>query len=741
MERDLQDIKEEVRARTDIVEIISGYTQLKRSGKNWTGLCPFHADKNPSFSVSPSTQGYRCWSCGEKGDVFTFVQKKQNIDFMEALEELAKRAGVAFERKGHNPQVASEKEQMRELNRLAVEFYQDRLSVSDEARDYLAKRAILKPTQDQFEIGFAANEWEGLTFFLQRRRADLTLAAKMGLIKTREKERGGGYYDTYRHRVMFPIHDVQGDVIGFGGRAMSADEKAKYINSEQSALFDKSKTLYGLFFAKGKLSEERPPVFVEGYVDVITAHQAGFTQCVATLGTSMTEEHARILSRYSKRVLICYDADTAGISATLRGATVWESMGVEGAELRVARLPVGEDPDSLLKRGDTAAFQAALDNAVPRVDFQIEIALRRYDLQTDAGKEDALAEVIPILASIRSLTQRDRHAQRLAYLHPSSQYNLARAIEAILADAAMYAAQSDGARSPRDRGYPRTGEANGAPLNEQPPPPSYRPASRERWGQFDPGTRHIVRKGDGNGYGEGQGGYGRSSGGSDYGGKSGGGYGRGKDRYPPRPQSDPTPPPLQTPALSGAQKAERTLLRALLTPEIRSHLLAQLDPNLLLTPQGRGLFAYVARTPANEEGGIDTLPLLRHIEMEEEATDTEKDSDEKKGNSDTEGEPVMQASHTRSRSAKISDYLRELLEDSLSVMSNEPLNEAVVADCIQRLQKYRADRIKIDQAERLHRPDLTPEQQTAFIEQYHQTMRQIRGTPHAESDAPDERSL
>jgi len=733
MERDLNDIKEEVRARTDIVEIISGYTQLKRSGKNWTGLCPFHADKNPSFSVSPSTQGYRCWSCGEKGDVFTFVQKKQNIDFMEALEDLAKRAGVAFERKGHNPQIASEKEQMRELNRLAVEFFQDRLSRSDEARDYLANRAILKPTQDQFEIGFAANEWEGLTFFLQRRRADITLAAKMGLIKTREKERGGGYYDTYRNRVIFPIHDVQGDVIGFGGRTMSPDEKAKYINSEQSLLFDKSQTLYGLYFAKkGKMSEERPPVFVEGYMDVITAHQAGFTQCVATLGTSMTEEHARILARYSKRVLICYDADTAGISATLRAATVWESMGVEGADVRVARLPVGEDPDSLLKRGDMAAFQAALDNAVPRVDFQLEIALRRHDIKTDAGKEEALAEVIPILASIRSATQRDRYAQRYAQLHPSSQYNLSRAIEAILADIAMYAS------SARDRGYPRTTEANGATLQEQPPPPSYRPATRERWGQFDPGTRNIVRKGDGNGYGNGsgQGGYGRSSGG-DYGGKSGGGYGRSKDRYPPRPESDPTPPPLQPPALSGAHKAERTLLRALLAPETRANLLAQLDPKILLTPRGQGLFAYVARTPANPEGGIDPLPLLRRIEMDEEDEEAKKDSSEKKGNSESEDEPAWQESWTHRRSTKISEYLRDLLEDSRSVMSNEPLNDAVVADCIRRLQKYRADQVHRDLAELLNRPDLTPAQQTAFVEQYHQTMREMRGTPPTESEAPD----
>ncbi len=729
MERDLRDIKEEVRARTDIVEIISGYTLLKRSGKNWTGLCPFHADKKPSFSVSPSTQSYRCWSCGEKGDVFTFVQKKQNLDFVEALEDLAKRAGVAFERKGHNPQIASEREQMRELNRLATEFYQDRLSVSDEARAYLANRAILKVTQEQFQLGYAANEWEGLSFFLQRRRADMSLAAKIGLIKAREQERGGGWYDTYRHRLMFPIHDSQGDVVGFGGRAMSPDEKAKYINSEQSLVFDKSKTLYGLFFAKGKLSDEKPPVFVEGYVDVITAHQAGFPQCVASLGTSMTEEQARTLARYSRRVLICYDADSAGINATLRGATVWESLGIEGAEVRVARLPAGDDPDSILKRGDTAAFQAALDTAIPRVDYQIELTLKRHDLQTDAGKEDALAEVIPILASMRTLTQRDRHAQQLAYLHPSSKYNLTRAIEAILADAQTYANQSHGGQSARDRGFPLTGEANRAPLSEQPPPPSYRPATREHWGQFDPGTRQIVRKGEGpgNGYGREPGGYvgGRDSGGN--------GYGRSRDRAP-RPMSDPTPPPLQTPVLSGAEKAERTLLRALLTPEMRSHLLTKLDPKLLLTPQGRSLFGWVARTPANEEGGIDPLPLLRRIEVEEEAADAEKDSEEKKENSDLHEKSAWQDTRTRAQSAKISDYLRELLEDSLSVMSNEPLNEAAIADCLLRLQNHRADRAKRELVELLNRPDLTIEQQKAFTEQYHHTMREMRGTPRAGSD-------
>ena len=206
------------------------------------------------------------------------------------------------------------------------------------------------------------------------------------------------------------------------------------------------------------------------------------------------------------------------------------------------------------------------------------------------------------------------------------------------------------------------------------------------------------------------------------------------------PQSDPTPPPLETPAMNGAQKAERTLLRALLAPETRANLLARLDPKLL-SPRGQGLFAYIGRTPANAEGGIDPLPLLRQIERDEEDADAKEESDAKKGNSDFEGEPAWQDSWAQKRATKISEYLRDLLEDSRSVMSNEPVNELVVADCIRRLQKYRADQIHRELAELLNRPDLTQEQQTAFIEQYHQTMREMRGTPRTDSDAPDGGSL
>ncbi|HZT40588.1 MAG TPA: DNA primase [Chthonomonadaceae bacterium] len=696
---DLQDLKEEIRARNDIVEVVSQYMRLQKAGKNWKGLCPFHNDKNPSFSVIPQLQIYKCFSCGEAGDVFKFVQKKENLEFVEAMEFLARRAGIPFERKGVSPERASEREQMFELNNLAARFFQDRLAKSPEVQSYLAQRGILKETQERFQIGSAPDDWEALTFYLQRHRVDLVLAAKTGLIRAREQ--GGGYMDFFRNRLMLPIHDVSGRVVAFGGRALG-DHPAKYMNSEQSILFDKSRTLYGLYFARKKLSGEIPAVFVEGYLDVITAHQAGFTQCVATLGTAMTEEHARILARYNPRVVICYDGDAAGIKATLRGAQVWEGIGVEGAEVRVARLPEGDDPDSLLRRGETAAFQAALDNAVPRVDFQVELAMKRHDIHTEAGRDAALAEVIPILASIRSLSMRDRFAQRLAFLHPLHDINARRAIEAILADAEMHA------RSARDQGYPLTEAANRRPLAETPPPPTYRPPNSRQWGEW-PMTQNVVRKGEGWPGGEAGRGYDR----------------RDKRRAPAGPVGDPTPPPLETPALTGAEKTERQLLRALFSPEWRLFILSRLQPDGLVTPQGRQLFACIARTPAASDGGVDPLPLLRQIEAEEEEAPA---SEEETAGADADA-------NSNQNSAKLSIFLRHILEDSPYLVSNELLNEAAVTDCLKRLQQHRDRQLQRELAAILQNEALTPEQRRAAIQQYHQRVREARGSPPSEEEA------
>jgi DNA primase len=706
-ERSLQDIKEEVRARVDIVEIVSRYTSLKKAGKDWSGLCPFHNDKKPSFRVSPQFQSYKCWSCGESGDIFTIVQKKENLDFVEALEWLAKRAGIVFERKKGDPQKASEREQALELNHLAVAFFKEGLTKSQEARDYLVRRKILKSTQEQWELGFAV-PGDSFTYALQRKGADVELAVKIGLVKINEQ---GHYYDGFRNRLMFPIHDLQGRVIAFGGRAMD-DNPAKYLNSPASLLFDKSRTLYGLCFARKKLGGDTPPVFVEGYVDVITTHQAGFTQCVATLGTAMTEQHAQMLKNYNPRVILCYDSDRAGIGAALKGAAIWESMGIENAEVRVARLPDGDDPDSLLndRENGSALFQTALDTAIPRVDFQIELSLKRHDLHTEQGRADALAEFIPILAAIRESTRRDRYAQKFAYLSPLHNYDLGRAISSLLADAEMYARQSQEARSPRDQGYPLTHSANGESLQEQPPPPMYRGPTQKQWGGGRPqwpNTREVIRKGEG----------GNTSGGNSYGYGYGGGYGN-KGNYgggwsrgrKDGPVGDPTPPPLDMPANTGAEKAERQILRALFSPDWRVYILNNMQPTLLVTPYGRRLYEIIARTPANLEGGIDPLPILHRAQNEEEAAEA----------------PAPSA-------LKFSYFIQEVLEDSTFIASNERLNEAAIANCIARLKKHRDEQeVRVKSAALYDMELLPPEQQRDAMNQYLEKMRALRGSPPKE---------
>ena len=731
-DRSLQDIKEEVRARVDIVEIVGQYTTLKKTGKNFSGLCPFHNDKKPSFNVSPQFQSYTCWSCGEKGDIFTIIQKKENLDFVEALEYLAKRAGIPFERKAADPQKASEREQALELNRLALNFFKDNLTRSAEGKEYLVKRALLKSTQEQWEIGFAAGEWDAFVTHLRRHGADMELAAQIGLIRPREN---GGYNDFYRNRLMFPIHDLQGRVIGFGGRAMD-DHPAKYMNSPESFLFHKSRTLYGLYFAKKKIGGDTPPVFVEGYVDVITTHQAGFTQCVATLGTAMTEQHAQMLKNYNPRVILCYDADRAGISAAMKGAGIWENMGLEKAEVRVARLPNGDDPDSILRDrpNGAALFQAALDNAIPRVDFQIELAIHRHNLQTDQGRADALAELIPILATISQSTRRDLYAQKFAFLSPLHNYDLGRAINSILTDAEAYARQTNNARSPRDQGFPLTEQANQGPLQET-PPPAFRGSDPNQWSNRPPGqwpnTREVIRK-DGNG---GQGGNGYSNGG--YGNKSYGGNGRsgyngygGKGKYPPRPISDPTPPSTDTPLLSGVEKAERQLLRAVFSPEWRVFVLSNVRADWLVTPHGQRLLEIAARTPSNMEGGIDPLPIL-HSAQNEEEEETGNNAERRVMNDEQNAvHSSLITQHSSLPPVKFSNFIREVLEDSPFLASNERLNEAAIVNCIGRLKKHRAEQeLRADSAVLQQLEHLSPEQQKIAIHQHQEKMRELRGSP------------
>ena len=698
----------------DLVELIGNYTRLKRAGKNWTGLCPFHADKKPSFSVSPSIGIYKCWSCGESGDLFKFVQKKENLEFIEALEFLARKAGVEFERRAPSsndpahPEKPSEREEALELNRIAVEFFQERFFKSEFAQDYLNNRGIHRTTQEQFGIGFAPPEWEALTLHLQHKRLNVTLAARIGLIKPR-KEEGAGFYDAFRNRLMFPIFDLSGRVIAFGGRALG-DDPAKYLNSEQSALFDKSRTLYGLNFARKKLSADVSPVFVEGYVDVVQAHQAGFTQCIATLGTSMTEQHAQMLVRYSPKVIICYDSDNAGIKATLRGASVWESIGVNGAEVRVAVLPPGDDPDSILRRGDIAGFQKALDAASPRIDFEIELVRRKYDTNTDAGKLGALQEIIPILATLATHLDRARYVQNLVSLHPLyHSYGLARVTEQMLSDIAHYAQNL----SARDRGYPETHQQNGGTLSTNPEPPLFRPPSADQWGST------------GNGQNQSQPPYPRppQNGGFSRNGQSGQNLRRDGKPWkrrdePTGPPTDPSVPPATPPILTRAEKAERQILRALFTIEWRSYILSRLHQEYLISEAGKRLYERISRTPANEEGKVEERSLLSLLEHEEAHRESVKVPD------DPYAEEENQLFFAESR------FLRQLMEESSFGLANEPLSEATVQDCIRILQGDRQEREHRNLATLLHQGSpLSEEERRDAIRRYQEQARQSKTSP------------
>ncbi|CEK13484.1 DNA primase [Chthonomonas calidirosea] len=676
MLRDLQALKEEIRAHNDIVDVIGTYVRLQRAGKDYKGLCPFHDDKRPSFHVSPTLQIYKCYACGEGGDVFKFIQKMENLEFLEAMEWLAKRAGIPFDRHRLSGEGTSRREQMLALNRLALEFFCQQLQQHEEAKAYLLNRGVLHETQKLWELGYAPASWDALLTYLKKKGADLSLAAALGLIKSRKLE-GSGFYDTFRHRIIFPIHDIGGNIIGFGGRALDPAEPAKYINSDASLLFDKSRVIYGLHFARRKLARDVPPVFVEGYLDVIAAHQAGFTQCVATLGTAFTEHHARILSRYSPKVIICYDSDEAGLRATFRAAIIWESLGIEGAEVRVARLPTGEDPASLLQQPNgIEEFQRALDHAVPRIDFLLERILERHNVQTETGRSDALAEAIALLATVEKLSVRARYADRIAFLHPLfGKTGVERVIEQILADIETAALHLRGGQAPRTLGYPLTEEANRGPLREQPPLPAFRPTSLPQAPASS--LRNALP--------------GRTT-------------KRGPSSTPQSPSNVQEPLPPQQ--LSRAEKAERQLLRALFSAEWRLRLLEYLRPELMVTPYGVKLLDWIAHTPPQADGTIDPRPLLDRA-LAEEAQSSEKTSSQ--------------------NSFPFSRFLLEILQDSAYLVSNEALRSEVVDGCLQQLQSYLLEREKRELAQRLQQA-VSEAERRDLLEQYHQKVRLIRGS-------------
>jgi DNA primase len=405
---------DDIRARSDIVEVVSQYVALRRTGKSFKGLCPFHAEKTPSFTVNPELQRWRCFGCGQYGDVFDFIMRIENVTFIDAARMLAERLGLEFRPLGADsaPEQQDRREQILQVNQRAAQFFRDMLKRYPLPQRVLQQRGVTPETQERFGIGYAPPDWSAFTNLVRATKIPLSIAAEAGLVVIGDN---GEYYDRFRDRLMFPIWDRRGRVVAFGGRAIG-DAQPKYLNSPETPVFRKSRTIYALHLAKSRMLAERTALLLEGYMDVVAAHQAGFTHAIASMGTALTEEQVRLLSRLVSRVIVLYDSDSAGVEAAKRAA---ETLQQHEVEVLVARLPEGEDPDSLLRRLGAPALQECIDKAEPLTAFLLNDLYRQHDTSTSEGRVNLLKAAIPILAAIPSGIERDRYITQLAPLHPA----------------------------------------------------------------------------------------------------------------------------------------------------------------------------------------------------------------------------------------------------------------------------------------------------------------------------------
>ncbi len=355
---------DEIKDRIDIVDLISDYVHLKKTGQNWKGLCPFHSEKTPSFTVSPAKQIFHCFGCGSGGDIFTFLVRYENLTFPEALRMLAARAGVTLEQAQQSAARGGEKETLLNMHRDALEFFRRSLAGNHRAAEYLGSRGIGADAQEVFSLGYAPKSWNGLLSYLGRRGYKPEAVNKAGLAA---KGRSG-YYDTFRDRIIFPIYDLKGDVVAFGGRSIDAASEPKYLNSPETPIFNKRRVLYGLHRAKKSIRETGNVLFMEGYIDVITAHVHDFSNAVAPLGTALTQEHGKLIKRFTENVVIVFDSDPAGIKAARNAANIlFES----GLDVRVLSLPAGQDPDGFLRSRGREAFGRLLEHSLSIIEFHM----------------------------------------------------------------------------------------------------------------------------------------------------------------------------------------------------------------------------------------------------------------------------------------------------------------------------------------------------------------------------------
>lgn len=413
-----QEILEEVRVQNDIVDVISEYLPLKQKGTSYFGLCPFHNEKTPSFSVSSERQFYYCFGCGAAGNVYTFIMQMENDTFPEAVKRLADRVHITLPQPQYTQQ-AKEQELQRQrlfdLHKKAGRFFYEKLHepVGEQARAYLQKRQMNDNIQKKFGIGYAPKGQQELYQYLQKQGFSQQELQKSGLIIERKEEKG--YFDRFRNRLMFPILDIQGRVIGFGGRILSQGEP-KYLNSPETLLFNKSKNLYGLNFAKN--TRKREIILVEGYMDMISLYQAGFRNVAASLGTAFNQEHAKVLKKYADSVILLYDSDDAGTMAAQRAIPI---LTQNGFYVKVLQVPNGKDPDEFIKQSGAKAFSRLLANAQHYITFQIQCLKKQYDLTQPQQKVEFTTKTANILSKLDNDIERNVYTNEISNMTGISQ--------------------------------------------------------------------------------------------------------------------------------------------------------------------------------------------------------------------------------------------------------------------------------------------------------------------------------
>lgn len=419
-----EEVIEEVRTKNDIVDVISGYVRLQKKGSSYFGLCPFHNEKSPSFSVSREKQMYYCFGCGAGGNVFTFLMDYENFSFVEALKFLADRAGVALPEMEYSKEAkarADRKTQLLEINKLAAQYFYVQLKSEQgkTAHAYLTGRQLSEETIKAFGLGYSSKYSDDLFRYLRKRGYTEDLIRQAGLINTDEKN---GVYDKFWNRVMFPIMDVNNRVIGFGGRVMG-DAKPKYLNSPETEIFDKSRNLYGLNRAR----TSRKPYFLvcEGYMDVIALHQAGFTNAVASLGTALTTGHAALIKRYVQEVYLTYDSDEAGTRAALRAVPILKEAGITA---KVIRMDPYKDPDEFIKNLGVPAFEERIQKARNGFMYSLEVLERQFDLNSPEGKTAFLKEAASRLGEFEEQIERDNYTEAVARAYRVSFEDLKRLV-------------------------------------------------------------------------------------------------------------------------------------------------------------------------------------------------------------------------------------------------------------------------------------------------------------------------